>query len=495
MNDSSIDSFKGFIALGFILLAGFFLRVLLLNTYCFMPENHTLYDFTVVRNILETGSLFYDGRMSSVANFRYSALYHFFIIPVFYLFENEFTGMMIFTLLMNFSSIIIFIYIGFRCIKKPFYYLFVILMGFSFYEITELLTLWALNVLPFFTALSFMALLKIVVDGKSKWLLCLGISLGCMVQLHVVGYVFLSYAVFILFKYRKAINVLYLCLSVFLFAAVFFTFTLNQPEVLTTNYVSLFKSAVTGIFNTAKYNVVSKHMPMEYFNASVYFLGILALIFKKSSNKVFVSDNVFELFRIYACFAFVFLFFFAGDIFHIYLYRGFNFIAFAGIIFILENFKKRYFAIIYLYAFLSVSFVIVMSCLSNAFFVDFRDRTRAMEFLETTSSNYENTYLLSGDYRDEVVVGWYKYIGNKKALSASDQDTTWVIAEGESRRDVVVDCLKEQPVCSFGSVYLFQIKSEQVKENKGKLKSFSYKLYGLKDFDYSLREIEYLWKY
>lgn len=497
MNDFSTDKCKNFITLGFILLFGVILRFLLLNTYYFMPENHSLYDFTLLSEIIAQGKAFYAGRVSSIAGFRYSPLYHFMIYPIFYFFENEFLGMMLFTFLLDVGSLLIFFYLGLRYLKKAYLLPFSLLLFFGFYEVTELLTLWAVNTIPFFAALSFLALVKIFEEGRDRWFVVLGFCVSCFMQIHTTGYVFFVYMLSLFFIYRRKFNLLWLLLGILLFLFCLVPVFLQQGETVKMNYLALAVGLFNKCFSFWKYKMTFTHSMFEYLYAGLYFAGILNLLFAGKEKSIFVSEKIFKMFKVYAWFVFLYIFFYVGDIFQIYLYRGFNFIAFVGILMFLNRFEKG-FRVLFLYAFINVMIFGSIAFGKNDSFVDFRDRSKLSEFLLTEKAAEENIFKLSRSYRQEIIVGWYKYLMDRtQEQKGRSQDFYWVITEGSEEKSVVLDAIDKDNFKTFGNIGVFKftdkdylLLKEKIQQNKS-----GYYLYGFDDFGYELAEMEYLWKH
>lgn len=492
MNDSSINRYKDFVTLGVILLSGVFLRFLLLNTYYFMPENHSLYDFNLVGSMIEQGKLSYAGRVSSIAGFRYSPIYHFMIYPVFYLFENEFTGMMVFTLFFDFSSLLIFFFLAIRYMKKNYAVLFCLLLFFGFYEVTELLTLWAVNMIPFFAALSFFSLVKIVEDNCDRWFVPLGFAVSAQMQIHTTGYVFFLYMCLVLYLFRRKFDVRWLVLGVLSFLVFWMPGLLQEGEAAGTNYSALLTGVWEKLFFMWRHKMVFNHSAFEYLYSGVYLAAIIYLIFARNGKSIFISDKVHRMFKVYAIFVFIYIFFYGGDIFQIYLYRGFNFIAFAGILVLAANHYTKVLRAVTVYAMINAAIVISIIFFGSERFVDFRNREQLVEFLSSRNAAVENIYNVSFDYKDEIVVGWYKYLLERESLANADADAFWVITEDSLRHD---DLVSLEPVVRFGNISLFKLEADQIKEMDVKLKESYYYLFGIKDFNYTLDEIEYLWKH
>lgn len=481
--------------LAFILGIGFCLRFFLLNTYYFMPENHSLYDFIVVKNILLSGDLSVAGRISSAEGFRYSPLYHYLILPVFYFFDNEFTGMLFFTLILNFMSLIIYFYIGKRSLKKPYYLLFCLLLVFAVYEITELLTLWALNCIPFFSSLALLALFKIVIDKDNRWFLLLGGALSCIVQMHAMGYFLLLYTMIAILMNIKNISQIWLCSSLWVFALLMIPNVLQQ-SLLFEQKSYYFLKAVFTLFNLGKYKDLFSHTPMEYFNAFFYFIGLTVVVRKKNKD-VFHSENIAKFFRVLGWCGLAYIVIYGGDIFHIYIYRAFSLAVFTGIAVLLGKHYRTSILFLSIYVFLISIMLLGISFFGSTYFVDFRDRIKVANFFKDNNVSQNQVYNLSYSYKEEIIAGWYKhFMGGDEPLLDNRQDVSWVIVEGNNNLHLIMEKTKEKPFSDFGNIYLFKMNKQTRAELEIKLDTLidTY-LYKLTDFHYTMDEIEYLWKY
>lgn len=495
MNELIKNNRREFWILGFILAVGVMLRFLLLDTYYFMPENHSLYDFIVIKNIILNGDLSAAGRISSVEGFRYSPFYHYLILPVFYLFDDEFTGMMFFTLLLNLASLLVYFYIAKRSLRKLYCLLFCLLLVFSVYEITELLTLWALNCIPFFASITLLSLFKIIIDDDKRWFFVLGAALSSIIQIHAMGYVFMLYAVFIFWRNQTKISQGWLCVALWIFAFLMIPNILQQTTMFERKYY-FFMKAVFDIFSLGKYKDFLSHTPMEYFNAFFYFFG-LVVVLRKSSDNAFFSDDIAKFFRALSWAALAFIIIYGGDIFHIYIYRGFTLAVFAGIAIFIGRYKKMAFIIFGIYVFLISLMILSVSFVGSDYFVDFRNRKKTAAFLNSENAAMNRVYNISHSYKEEIVAGWYKhFMGGQVSKGSSESDIKWVIAEGDTRRAMLMENIQSSPFCSFGNIYIFKLDAEKFLnlEEKMDFEDEIY-LYALTDFDYSMEEIEHLWKY
>jgi len=205
--ENPIKQYLPYILLTLILLLGAFFRFYRIREYMtFLGDEGR--DMLVVKRMIVDHKLTLLGPTTSVGSMYMGPIYYYMMVPFLWLFNLDPVGPSIMVAILS----VLTIYLLYRLVSEYFNRTAGIIASFL-YAISPLTIIyghssWNPNVVPFFSILLMYSVLKIIVNKKNKWFIVLGLTLGILLQLHYVTFMFLLIipACFIFTKCRLSIK-------------------------------------------------------------------------------------------------------------------------------------------------------------------------------------------------------------------------------------------------------------------------------------------------
>ena len=205
--ENPIKQYLPYILLTLILLLGAFFRFYRIREYMtFLGDEGR--DMLVVKRMIVDHKLTLLGPTTSVGSMYMGPIYYYMMVPFLWLFNLDPVGPSIMVAILS----VLTIYLLYRLVSEYFNRTAGIIASFL-YAISPLTIIyghssWNPNVVPFFSILLMYSVLKIIVNKKNKWFIVLGFTLGILLQLHYVTFMFLLIipACFIFTKCRLSIK-------------------------------------------------------------------------------------------------------------------------------------------------------------------------------------------------------------------------------------------------------------------------------------------------
>lgn len=188
-----------------ILSIGAVLRFYRINEYmAFLGDEGR--DVLVVKRIIVDHQFTLLGPITSVGSVYMGPVYYYFMVPFLWAFRLNPAGPAVMVALFSLATIFLVYRFG-----AEFFHSKVGLVASFLYAISPLTILygrasWNPNVVPFFALLLIYSLTKTFVQKKEKWFAISGLSLGILLQLHYVTFVFLPIIFFVCLLHRFRIS-------------------------------------------------------------------------------------------------------------------------------------------------------------------------------------------------------------------------------------------------------------------------------------------------
>jgi len=177
-------------------------------------------DVLVVKRMLLDGKFTLLGPITSVGSIYMGPVYYYLMAPFLYLWRFDPVGPAVMVALLSLCTILIIYKIG-----KDYFHSAVGLIAAFTYSIARLSVVygrssWNPNVVPFFAVLLMFSVIKSLVDHKNSFLILAGLSLGILIQLHYITFLFFPVliAVFLYFKPNIPFRIYLYSLLAFLFS-------------------------------------------------------------------------------------------------------------------------------------------------------------------------------------------------------------------------------------------------------------------------------------
>src|SRR3989344_8140524 len=208
---------KNMIYLFFILAVGAFMRFYKIREYLtFLGDEGR--DVLVVKRLLLDGKFTLLGPITSVGSIYMGPIYYYMTAPFLYLWNFDPLGPAVMVGILS----LITIYLIYRLGSEYFNAAVGLVAAFT-YSIARLTVVyghssWNPNVVPFFAVLLIYSLLKSLIGKKHSFLILVGLSLGTLIQLHYVTFMFfpILLTVFLLFKPKIKIKYYFFAFLAFL---------------------------------------------------------------------------------------------------------------------------------------------------------------------------------------------------------------------------------------------------------------------------------------
>lgn len=197
--------YRNLILLLLILTIGAFLRFYRISEYmAFLGDEGR--DVLVVKRMIVDHQFTLLGPITSVGSVYMGPVYYYFMVPFLWAFNLNPVGPAVMVAFFSLATIFLLYRFG-----EEFFHTNVGIIASFFYAISPLTILygrssWNPNVVPFFGILLMYALCKACVGRRQKWLLIAGLSLGILIQLHYITFVFIPIILTILFLYRSRVT-------------------------------------------------------------------------------------------------------------------------------------------------------------------------------------------------------------------------------------------------------------------------------------------------
>lgn len=210
-------------------------------------------DVLVVKRMLLDGKFTLLGPITSVGSIYMGPVYYYLMAPFLYLWRFDPVGPAVMVALLSLCTILIIYKIG-----KDYFHSAVGLIAAFTYSIARLSVVygrasWNPNVVPFFAVLLMFSVIKSLVDHKNSFLILAGLSLGILIQLHYITFLFFPVliAVFLYFKPNIPFRIYLYSLLAFLFSySPFILFELRHEFVNTLgawNFIVAHNTGSTGL--------------------------------------------------------------------------------------------------------------------------------------------------------------------------------------------------------------------------------------------------------
>lgn len=169
-----------------ILLLSAFLRLYRINEYIIFLGDEGR-DVLVVKRIIVDHKFTLLGPITSVGSMYMGPIYYYFMVPFLLLFNFNPVGPAIMVVLFSLATIYLIYYILKKYVSLKSAILASFLYAISPLTIIHGRSSWNPNLVPFFSLLIVLGLLKVVVDRNPKWALIVGLAFGISFQLHYVS--------------------------------------------------------------------------------------------------------------------------------------------------------------------------------------------------------------------------------------------------------------------------------------------------------------------
>lgn len=196
-----------YIILGLILFAGAYLRLYRIGDYMvFLGDEGR--DTLIVKRLIVDHELTLLGPITSVGLMHLGPIYYYFMAPFLWFSHLDPVGPAVMVALFSLATIVLIWKLG-----REFFDAQVAAVASLGYALSPLVIIhshssWNPNVLPFWALLIIYSLLKVVVTQDYKWLVVAGVSLGVVIQLHYIAFVFIPIIIltFILFRTSASVR-------------------------------------------------------------------------------------------------------------------------------------------------------------------------------------------------------------------------------------------------------------------------------------------------
>ncbi|MCL4338777.1 glycosyltransferase family 39 protein [Patescibacteria group bacterium] len=226
-----------------ILILGAFLRLYRINEYMtFLGDEGR--DVLVVKRMIVDHKLTLLGPITSVGAMYMGPIYYYMMAPFLFLWGLNPVGPAVMVALFSIATI----YLLFRT-GNDFFNPFTGVVASFLYAISPLTitygrSSWNPNVVPFFALLIIYGLLKIIIKRENRWLTVVALSLGILLQLHYVTFMFLPIILACLFLIRFRIPLKYYIYSVLGFLLTYSPFVLFELRHSFVNTKAVFRFLV-----------------------------------------------------------------------------------------------------------------------------------------------------------------------------------------------------------------------------------------------------------
>ncbi|MBI2617179.1 glycosyltransferase family 39 protein [Candidatus Gottesmanbacteria bacterium] len=206
MNTTIKRQYLSFMLLFFILVTGAIFRLYRLPEYItFLGDEGR--DVLVVKRIIVDHEFTLLGPITSVGSVYMGPIYYYFMVPFLWAWQLDPVGPAVMVVFFSLATIFLLYRFG-----SEFFHPSVGLLSSFFYATSPLTILygrssWNPNIVPFFALLLMYSLSKVVIQNKKNWFIIAGFSLGVLLQLHYVTFVFLPIIFIILVFYRSRFSV------------------------------------------------------------------------------------------------------------------------------------------------------------------------------------------------------------------------------------------------------------------------------------------------
>lgn len=198
-----------FISIAVILMIGAFFRFYRIHEYMtFLGDEGR--DVLVVKRMLIDHKLTLLGPVTSVGSMYMGPVYYYLMAPFLWLFKFDPVGPAIMVALFALLSIYLIYLVGNEFLGNPI----VGLVASLLYAISPLPIIygrssWNPNVVPFFSLLIIYSILKIIIAKRNNYLVVASLSLGILLQLHYVTFMFFPILFFIFLVFKPKISLKY----------------------------------------------------------------------------------------------------------------------------------------------------------------------------------------------------------------------------------------------------------------------------------------------
>lgn len=161
-------------------------------------------DALVVKHMIVDHKFTLLGPITSVGSMYMGPIYYYFMAPFLWIWHLDPVGPAIMVALFSVSTVGLIFILGYEFFHPQVGSIAAFLYAVSPLPIAYGHSSWNPNIVPFFSLLLIYSLLKILVQGKNKWIIPLGLALGILLQLHYVTFMFIPIVIvsFLIYKPR-----------------------------------------------------------------------------------------------------------------------------------------------------------------------------------------------------------------------------------------------------------------------------------------------------
>ncbi|OGG00522.1 hypothetical protein A2Y99_03740 [Candidatus Gottesmanbacteria bacterium RBG_13_37_7] len=200
-----------------ILILGAFFRFYRIRDYLtFLGDEGR--DVLVVKRMIVDHKFTLLGPITSVGSMYMGPVFYYFMIPFLWLFNLDPVGPAVMVALFSLATLYLVYRLGSEFFNRSVGLIASFLFAISPLPITYARSSWNPNIVPFFSLTTIYALLKAIVKKEFRWMIIVGLSLGIMIQLHYVSFMFFPIIVVSLLITKTKIPIKYylICLCSFI---------------------------------------------------------------------------------------------------------------------------------------------------------------------------------------------------------------------------------------------------------------------------------------
>lgn len=201
-----------FSLLGILIVGGFFRFYKIREYLTFLGDEGR--DMLVVKRMIVDHKMTLLGPITSVGSMYMGPVYYYMMAPFLWLWHLDPVGPSVMVAILSLATIVLIFLTGRQFLNTRTGLIAAILYAFSPLTILYGRSSWNPNVVPFFSTLLVWSLLKVIVKDKKKWLMVAGFSMGILLQLHYVTFMFLLIIPFMFFYFKPKVGVRWIIASI-----------------------------------------------------------------------------------------------------------------------------------------------------------------------------------------------------------------------------------------------------------------------------------------
>ena len=246
----------------FILVLAAVLRLYKIDQYLtFLGDEGR--DVLVVKRMISDGKFTLLGPITSVGSIYMGPIYYYFTAPFLWLWNFNPTGPAVMVVLFSLATVYLIYRLGNDYFDES-----VGLVAALLYSVSRLTIIygrssWNPNIVPFFAILLVFSLMRTFIDRRFKFLILAGLSLGCLIQLHYITFMFLPIILVIFLRFRGKIPLKYYFYGFISFIIAYSPFILFEIRHQFVNTQGAFRflikqnSTAPGLFLTSLINTLN----------------------------------------------------------------------------------------------------------------------------------------------------------------------------------------------------------------------------------------------